>query len=363
MIPFVGLREQYNLLRDEIKEKIEEVMKRSIFILGEEGVSFEREFAGYCKARFGVGVGSGTEALHLALLAAGVKPGDEVITVANTATPTASAISFANAKPVFVEIDKESYTMDPDKLKSAITQKTKVILPVHLYGQACDMDPIIETAERHNLTVIEDCCQAHGAEYKHKKVPVSEIGCFSFYPTKNLGAYGDAGMVITNNEEVEDKVMRLRNYGEVEKYKNKIKGFNSRLDELQAAVLMVKLKYLEKWNEARRKIAGRFSILIDNSEVITPVSKEYAKHVYHLYVIRSKNRDKLQSYLKERGIITAIHYPTPIHLQEAYHDLKVKKGLLPVTERYADEILSLPIYPELTEEQVNIISAAISEFR
>jgi len=360
-IPFVDLKEQYTSIENGVKLAIEEVFKKSQFILGENLRKFEDEFASYCGVKYGIGVGSGTEALHLALIACGVGPGDEVITVPNTAVPTASAISFANAKPIFVDIDPKTYTMDPSHLEEKVTPRTKVLMPVHLYGQMADMDPILKIAQKYKLKMIEDACQAHGAEYRGKKAgSMGDLGCFSFYPTKNLGAYGDGGMIITNDEKKAEKLRMLRNYGEVKKYHHRIKGFNSRLDELQAAILRVKLKYLSTWNEARRKNAKLYDELLTNDKIIKPVEADYAKHVYHLYIIRCKQRDELQKSLASVGVGTLIHYPIPIHLQEAYKNLGLKRGTLPVAEECADEILSLPMFPELKEAQIERVCEVIN---
>lgn len=362
MIPFSEVKTQYESIKDEIREAFDQVFESSWFILGKNVEAFENEFASYCRAKFGVGVGSGTEALHLALLACEVQPGDEVITVANTAVPTISAISFARAKPVFVDIDPDTYTISPMLIEEKITEKTKVILPVHLYGQSADMDPILKIAKRHKLKVIEDACQAHGAEYNGKKVgALGDLGCFSFYPSKNLGAYGDAGMVMTNDHELAKRVWILRNYGQKKRYYHDIKGFNSRLDELQAAFLRKKLKHLNKWNERRRQLAQIYS---DNlcKTVIKPIEKDYAYHIYHLYVIRCQRREELQRFLSENEIQTLIHYPVPVHLQQAYLDLNITPGSLPITEKYSNEILSLPMYPELKDDDVFYVADKINDF-
>ena len=360
-IPYLDLKEQSLSIKKEIEEAINRVIfNNSNFILGEELEKFEKEFAGYCNISYARGVGNGTAALYLSLLAIDIKPGDEVITVPNTAVPTVSAISSTHAVPVFVDIDPETYTIDPNKIEEKITQKTKAIIPVHLYGHPADMDPILEVAKKYNIEVIEDCAQAHGTLYKGKKVgSFGDLGCFSFYPSKNLGAFGDAGMITTNNPGLAEKVRLLRNYGcnDQEKYMHEIKGFNSRLDEIQAAILRVKLKHLDTWNEKRRKLAKFYNENLKN--VITPIEKSYAKHVYHLYVIRTKKRDELQKYLKENGIGTLIHYPIPIHKQKAYSEIKDN---FPISEKYANEILSLPMYPELKEEQVLEVSKKINSF-
>lgn len=375
MIPFVDLAKQYITIKEEIDQAISRVLKRGWFILGEELASFEKAFAKYCTANYAVGVGSGTEALHLSLLACGVEPGDEVITVPNTAVPTISAIDFANAKPVFVDIDPETYTMDPNNLdeylkkryesnNSQSVKKPKAVIPVHLFGHPADMDPIMDIARKYEMKVIEDACQAHGAEYKGKKVgSIGGVGCFSFYPTKNLGAYGDGGMVITDDEDIAKRLRMVRNYGEEKKYYNVIRGFNSRLDEIHAAILKVKLNHLDRWNEIRRNYAGLYNTLLKDGPVTTPIEKENAKHIFHLYVIRSKTRDKLQERLKDKGIVTSIHYPDPIHFQPAYQDLGYKKGDFPISEKYAAEILSLPMFPELTKDEIEFIAQAIMEFQ
>ncbi|OGC04151.1 erythromycin biosynthesis sensory transduction protein eryC1 [candidate division WOR-1 bacterium RIFOXYA12_FULL_43_27] len=363
-IPFGDLRAQYLQIQQEVDDAVQRVLKRGWYILGEELAVFEKEFAEYCESLYAIGVGSGTEALHLSLVAAGINPGDEVITVPNTAVPTVSAISFAGAVPRFVDIDPNTYTMDPQKLESAITSKTKAIIPVHLYGQCTDMDPILDIAKRHGLIVIEDACQAHGALYKGKKAgSIGEMGCFSFYPSKNLGALGDGGMVVTSNLELAEKVKLLRNYGQIKRYHHKIKGYNSRLDEIQAAILRVKLKYLDAWNELRRNKAGLYDFLIkDMDGIITPTEAIYAKHVYHLFVVRYVQRDKLQTFLTEKGVETLIHYPIPVHLQESYQGLGYTKGSFPVAEDYANKILSLPIYPELSDRDMVCVVEEIKAF-
>ncbi len=371
MIPFGNLHQQYLTIKDEINAAIQEVLDSGWFILGKQCEAFEQEFAEYCGARHGIGVGSGTEALHLALLAAGVEPGDEVITVPNTAVPTISAISFAQAIPRFVDIDPMAYLMDVERLavllKTEIEQKgnqrIKVILPVHLYGQCADMAPILELARKYQLVVIEDVAQAHGAEYKGKKAgTMGDMGCFSFYPSKNLGAYGDGGMIITDDNTLAERLKLLRNYGQEKRYYHKIKGFNSRLDEMQAAILRKKLRHLDNWNHQRRQHAALYYSLLEHEPVITPVEAAHNRHVYHLYVIRTQDRDRLQSYLREHGIGTLIHYPIPVHLQEAYADLDIPHGTFPAAEGCAGEILSLPMFPELGAVQIEEICSCIHEF-
>jgi dTDP-4-amino-4,6-dideoxygalactose transaminase len=362
MIPVVDLKRQYNSIKGDIDKAINEVLKSGWFILGENVKKFENEFARYCGAKFGIGVASGTDALQLALRAYDIGTNDEVITVSNTAFPTAVAISYAGAKPIFVDID-QAYTIDVSKVEEWITGRTKAILPVHLYGQPADMGPLTELAEKHGLKIIEDACQAHGAKYNGKKVgSLGDVGCFSFYPTKNLGAYGDGGMVVTNDGKTAEKLRLLRDYGQTERYRHAIKGYSSRLDEIQAAILRVKLKKLDRWNNARRRNARLYNKMLEG-KVITPTERANSKHVYHLYVIRTEHRDKLREWLKAKGVLTDIHYPTPIHLQEAYADLGLRKGSLPITEQYAKEILSLPMYPELTEREMLHVADAIDSFK
>lgn len=362
-IPFLDLARQYQAMKDEIDAAMARVFSRAWFILGEEGEAFEREFAQYLGASHGVGCGSGTEALHLALLACGVEPGDEVITVPNTAVPTISAISFANAVPRLVDIDPATYTMDVRQVEAAITPRTKVLMPVHLYGQSADLAPLLAIARQHNLRLIEDACQAHGATYgAHRTGALGDAGCFSFYPSKNLGAYGDGGFVCTNNPEIDKRLRLLRNYGQTRRYYHATKGFNSRLDELQAAVLRAKLVYLDRWNESRRALAKRFDALLQDLPIALPQQAAWGKHVFHLYVIRTPERDRLCSFLAERGIQTIIHYPVPVHLQEAYRDLNIPAGALPEAEKAAREIVSLPFYPELREEEMEFVAATIKEF-
>jgi len=363
MIPFGDLKRQYVSIKGEVDAAVAKVFDDGWFILGKQGEEFEKEFAKYNGCKYAVGVGSGTEALHLSLIASGIGAGDEVLTVSNTAAFTVSAISFANAKPVFVDVDKDFYTIATDDIERHITKKTKAIIPVHLYGQSADMGPIIEIAKKHGLKVIEDACQAHGTEYKGQQVgSVGDTGCFSFYPSKNLGGYGDGGMITTNNPEIYEKLKMLRNGGQEKRYYHKIIGFNSRLDEIQAAILRVKLKYLDSWNAARQKNAALYDTLINNSKIIKPRKADYSSHNYHLYVIRTKERDRLQKHLERHGVQTLIHYPVPIHLQEAYRELNLGKGTCPVAETYADEILSLPMFPELTENEIGQVCEIINGF-
>jgi len=362
MIKMVDFGREYKEIGEEISEAINRVLNSGWFILGEEAEKLEEEFSNYIGTKFGVAVNSGSDALYLAIKALGVGSGDEVITVSHTFVSTVDAIVRNGAMPVFVDIDPETYTMDVTQIEDKITEKTKAIIPVHLYGYPADMDSINAIAKKYNLFVIEDACQAHGAEYKGKKVgSIGDIACFSFYPTKNCGAYGDGGMIVTNNEEIAKKLSMLRNYGQSQKYYYDFIGINSRLDEIQAAVLRVKLKHLDDWNEKRRSIAMLYNELLKNANVITPVEKEYARHVYHLYVIRSKKRDELQQYLLKNGIQTQIHYPVPVHKQKSYLDLGYKIHL-PVTEKICNEILSLPMYPWLNEKEVINIAERIKDF-
>ena len=361
MIPFIDLKKEYAEISEEITHAIQRVLKNGYFILGEEIEKFEREFSRYIGTKYGIGVNSGSDALFLALKALGINKGDEVITVSHTFISTVDAIVRNGIKPVFVDIEPETYCIDVTKIEEKITKNTKVILPVHLYGHPVDMEPIMDIAKKYNLFIIEDACQAHGAEYKGKRVGgIGDIGCFSFYPTKNIGAYGDAGMIVTNNEELANKLKMMRNYGSSKKYYHEFVGVNSRLDEIQAAVLRVKLKYLDEWNERRRKITKVYNKLLKDSEVVIPIEKEYAKHSYYLYVVRTKDRNKLQQYLSANGIQTMIHYPIPIHKQKAYLNLGFNIRL-PVTEKACNEILSLPMYPWLSEDEVSSIAEVVKK--
>lgn len=360
MIPFVDLKAQYRSIKGEIDTAIQGVLEKGSFILGEEVAAFENEFASYCGARYAMGVNSGTSALHLALLAGGIGPGDEVITVSFTFVATIAAIRYCDARPVFVDIDPVSYTMDVPQIERAITKKTKAILPVHLYGQAADVDAILEIARRHNLLVIEDAAQAHGTEYKGRRIgSIGDMGCFSFYPGKNLGAYGEGGMVVTNNPEYARTIRMLRDWGAEKKYEHKLKGYNYRLEGLQGAILRVKLRCLEEWTKARREHAKLYNQLLEGSGVATPKEVPDTRHVYHVYAIRTPDRSKLQSALQEQGIQTNIHYPFPVHLLEAHADLGYKSGDFPVSEQLAATELSLPMFPELTDEQINTVCTAV----
>lgn len=361
-VPFVDLQTQFLALREEIMAAVESVMKRSAFILGSEVEEFERNFAAYCGAKYAVGVASGCDALLWALKACGIGPGNEVITVANTFIATVLAISMAGAKPVLVDCLEDTYEIDPSAVERAITPRTKAILPVHLYGQSADMDAIMAIAQRHGLVVIEDAAQAHGAMYKGKMCGTfGKVGCFSFYPGKNLGAYGDGGAIVTNDEQIADRVRMLRNYGQPRKYDHDIIGWNSRLDTIQAAVLNVKLKRLTSWNEARRQHAALYRELLADLPVQLPVEAPNVLHVYHLFVVRVPARDNVLKDLEARGISCGIHYPVPVHLQKAYQHLGYRRGAFPVSEKVAGEILSLPMYPELTPEQIAYVCKQIRE--
>jgi dTDP-4-amino-4,6-dideoxygalactose transaminase len=361
MVPFVDLKAQYHTIQKEIDVAIARVLETSQFVLGQEVSSFEEEFAAYCQARYGVGVNSGTSALHLALLAAGLGPGDEVVTIPFTFVATVAAVCYTGAKPVFVDIEPESFTMDVTQIEKAINKRTKAILPVHLYGQPADMDPILDIARRHKVKVIEDAAQAHGAEYKGKRVgSLGDLGCFSFYPGKNLGAYGEGGMIVTNNPEYARTVRMLRDWGQERKYYHDLKGYNYRLEGMQGAILRVKLRHLEAWIEARRKHAAQYNETLPDRGVQIPKEMPYARHVYHIYGIRTPQREGLQGSLNGKGIQTGIHYPIPVHLQKAYADLGYRNGDFPHSEQAANEVLSLPMFAELTKAQ---ISSVVREIR
>ena len=360
MIPYGDLKAQYHSIKAEIDAAIAGVLESSQFALGTEVAEFEKEFAAYCTSVEAIGVNSGTSALHLALLAAGVGPGDEVITTPFTFVATVAAIQYVGATPVYVDIDPESYNLDPAQLESAITSRTKAILPVHLYGQPADMDPIRAAARPRGIAVIEDAAQAHGAEYKGKRAgSLAELACFSFYPGKNLGAYGEAGAVVTSNPDHARTVRLLRSWGESRRYYHDLRGFNYRMEGLQGAILRVKLRYLERWTEARRAHAVVYDSLLKDSGVATPRQMSYARHVYHVYAIRTRHRDALIESLRAADIQYGIHYPIPIHLQPAYRDSRYSEGAFPVAERVASEILSLPIYPELQRSQIERVCEVV----
>lgn len=359
-VPFVDLAAQYPTIATEIDEAIAKVIRGADFILGREVGLFEEEFAAYCEARYAVGVDSGTSALELALRVYEIGPGDEVITAANTFIASALAISHTGATPVLVDVDPYTYTIDVAGIAKAITPRTKAILPVHLYGHPADMDPIRQLAEKHGLVVIEDACQAHGARYKGKRTgSLGHAAAFSFYPGKNLGAFGDGGMVVTNDRDIAKRLEMLRNYGQREKYHHQFRGYNRRLDTLQAAILRVKLKHLEEWNAARRKNAELYQEFLEGAGVVTPAEAPGAESVWHLYVIRTEDRDTLRKSLVSRGISAGIHYPIPIHLQPAYKDLGHKHWDFPITEACAQRILSLPMYAELTPELIKYVAESV----
>ena len=363
-VPFVDLKAQYRPIAKEIDQAISDVVQSTAFILGKEVSLLEAEFAAYCETDYAIGVDSGTSALELALRAYGIGLGDEVITVANTFIATALAISYTGARPILVDIDPQTYTIDINKIEEVITPQTKAIIPVHLYGHPADMDPILEIARRYDLIVIEDACQAHGAKYKGRHVGgIGQAAAFSFYPAKNLGAYGDGGMVLTNDEKVAETIRILRDVGQKEKYHHVLKGYNHRLDNLQAAVLRVKLRYLDEWNAARQQHAKLYQQLLVDSDVVTPTTGDYAEAVWHLYVIRVKERDALRASLWDAHRIgTGIHYPIPIHLQPAYRELGYKEGDFPKTETVAGQILSLPMFAELNPEMITYTVESISSY-
>ncbi|MBN1121769.1 MAG: DegT/DnrJ/EryC1/StrS family aminotransferase [Anaerolineae bacterium] len=362
-IPLVDLQAQYRTIKPEIDAAIQQVIDTTDFILGHAVGEFEAAFADYCQAAFAIGLNSGTDALCLALRAVGVGPGDKVITTPHTFIATAEAITMCGAVPVFVDIDPVTYNIDPALVEDAVTSKTKALLPVHLYGQPADMDPLLEIAQRHNIRVIEDAAQAHGALYKgHRVGTLGNAACFSFYPGKNLGAYGDAGAVTTNDPDVAQEIRLLRNHGRAAKYEHDRVGFNNRMDGIQGAVLKVKLKHLDTWNEKRAKIAAMYTELLGDS-VETPTVPDWAVSSWHLYVIRVEQRDRLFERLRKAGIGVGIHYPIPLHLQPAYTDLGHKEGDFPHAEAAAKSILSLPMYPELSDSQIEIIVEAVKQSR
>jgi dTDP-4-amino-4,6-dideoxygalactose transaminase len=360
VIPFVDLKAQYAGIREEVNAAIQGVLDSCQFTLGSEVAKFEEEFAAYSGSTIGIGVNTGTSALHMALLAADIGPGDEVITVPFTFVATVAAIHYTGATPVLVDVDPVTFTMDPAKLEAAITPRTKAIMPVHLYGQTADMDPILAIAKKHNLVVVEDAAQAHGAEYKGRRAgSLGDMACFSFYPGKNLGAYGEGGMVTTNNAAYARKIRMLRDWGAEKKYHHVLKGYNFRLEGIQGAVLRVKLKYLEKWTEQRRAAAARYDAAFAGSAVRAPKAHAHNRHVYHIYAIRTAQRAEWMEALGAQGIQSGIHYPFPVHLLPAYEDLGYKAGDFPESERAASEVMSLPMFPELTQQQTTTVTAAV----
>ena len=363
MIPIVDLKAQYHALKPEIDAAIAHVLETSQFVLGSEVAAFEEEFAAYSGAKYAVAVNSGTSALHLSLLAAGVNEGDEVITVPFTFVATVATIRYVRARPVFVDIEPETFNIDVSQIERAITPRTKAIMPVHLFGQTVDLDPILEIARRHNLVVIEDAAQAHGEEYKGRRTgALGEMGCYSFYPGKNLGAYGEGGAIVTNDEAHAKSLRLLRNWGMEERYHHLIPGYNYRMEGMQGAILRVKLKYLEQWTEARRAHGALYNRLLASVPgVTTPTVMPFARHVFHVYALRVAHRAAIQQALKEEGIASAVYYPVPLHLLAAHKDLGHRPGEFPVAEQMCREELSLPVYPELTDAQIERIAAIVRE--
>ncbi len=362
MIPFLDLKAQYQQLKPEIDAAITRAIDSTQFVLGPEVEAFEERFASYCNVRHCVAVNSGTSALHLALLAAGIGPGSEVITVSMTFVATTAAILFSGAEPVFVDVDPVTWTMNPRLIEAAITPRTRAILPVHLHGLMADMDEIMEIAGRHNLVVIEDAAQAHGAEYRGRRAgSIGDLGCFSFYPGKNLGAYGEGGAVVSNNAEFARRISLLRDWGQESKYNHVVQGYNYRMDAIQGAVLNVKMNYIEAWTEARRSIASHYDHLLKKHRSRRPLPPAHSRHVYHVYAVGLARRDEAQRALQAAGIGFGIHYPVPVHLQKAYAGTKYGAGNLPITELLANQFLSLPIYAELRQEQVSEVVAELEK--
>lgn len=361
MIPILSLTEQYKSLKDEMNKAVLEVLESGYYILGPNVQKIEKTIAEYCGCKRAVACANGTDALHLALRALGIGQGDEVITTAFTFVATTETIGIVGATPVFADINPETFNIDVNDIESKITEKTKAILPVHLYGQPADMDPIMEIAKKHNLYVIEDCAQAIGASYKGKKVgSFGDFGCFSFFPTKNLGCYGDGGMITTDNDEYAEKIIALRNHGGKNRYYHDQLGLNSRLDEVQAAILNVKFPHINKWNDRRREIAYKYNELFkDVSEIVTPKEISSVNSVYHQYTVRVPNRDELQKEMHEAGVMCMIYYPIPLHKQEVHSKLNLPKNYLPITEKATEVVLSLPIYPDLTEEQIITVAETL----
>ena len=360
MIPFVDLKSQYLSIKAEVDAAILKTIESCAFTLGPDVAAFENDFAAYSTVKHGIAVNNGTSALHLALLAAGIGEGDEVITVPFTFVASVAAIYYSRATPVFVDIDPRTFTMDPAKIEAAITPRTKAILPVHLYGQCADMDPILAIAKKHNLVVIEDACQAHGAEYKGRRAgSMGDMGAFSFYPGKNLGAYGEGGLVSTNNPEFNRTIRMLRDWGAEKKYQHVLKGYNYRMEGIQGAVLRVKLKYLEGWTEQRRAAAAHYARFFAGSNVRTPEALAHNRHVYHIYAIRTAHRTEWMDALNKQGIASGIHYPIPVHLLPAYADLGYQAGQFPHSEAAANETMSLPMFPELTAQQCQTVATAV----
>lgn len=360
-VPFIDFSEQYQVIKEEIDVGLRAVFEKGNFILGEEEKDFENDFARYCEAEYAIGVNSGTDALYLALAAVDAGPGDEVILPSFTFIATALCISYTGATPVFIDVEDRTCNLDPAKLEGLITGKTKAIIPVHLYGQSANMNEINAIAKKHNITVIEDACQAHGATYNKKKIgSVGNIACFSFYPTKSLGGFGDGGMIVTNDKGIYEKCVMLRDYGRLGRYEHKIKGYNSRLDTVQAVVLSAKLKHLDQWNQMRVKAAQKYYSKLEGVKGIKFIRcQEDRTHVFQTFAVRVKNRDQICQKMQEKGIGVLIHYPIPVHLQEAYSDAGYKKGDLPLSEQMADEVLSLPMFPHITDEQIDYVCSTL----
>ena len=362
-VPFLDLKAHHAPMFEEFDGAIHEVIENSAFAGGPFVERFEQEFATYCGSSYAIGVGNGTDALWLTLLALGIGEGDEVITVPNTFIATAEAITYCQARPVFVDVDENTFTMNPAELEKSLTERTKAIIPVHLFGQPADMDPILEFARANGLFVIEDAAQAHGAEYKGRKAgTMGDAGCFSFYPGKNLGAFGEAGAIVTNDPELRDQIQMLRDHGQSRKYYHTLMGWNCRMDGIQAAVLSIKLRHLDKANSLRREHALHYNQAFAGiDEVRTPFEARYSQHVYHVYAIRVQERDAVLRQLQEKGVGCAVHYPVPVHLQEACGNLGYQKGAFPIAENLADEFLSLPMFPELTEEQIEHVARSVTD--
>ncbi len=362
-VSFIDFKEQNQLIKDEVDAGFKKVFEKGDFILGEQAQIFENAFARYCEVQYGVGVNSGTDALHLALQAIDIQEGDEVIVPTHTFIATALCVSFCRAKVVFVDIEEKTYNIDPKSFERAITKKTKAVIPVHIYGQPANMDEIIAIARKHGIKVVEDAAQAHGSRYKGKRVgSLGDVACFSFYPTKSLGACGDAGMIVTNNKEIYERALMLRDYGRKGRYEHKIKGTNSRLDTLQAVVLNAKLKHLDQWNDMRAQKAASYAKLLSSIPgVVAPITASDRTHVFQTYAICVPNRDRVMETMKNKGIGVLIHYPIPLHLQEAYSDLGYKKGVLPVAEKVANNILSLPMFPHISQEQIEVVIKVLKE--
>lgn len=362
-VAFLDLRRQYQSVRKDIDAAVKNVLSSGRYVLGKEVDAFEDEFSRYCGSRFGIGVASGTEALYLALLACGIKAGDEVITVPNAGIPSTVAIELTGAVPVFTDVDPATYNIDPARIEKAITRKTKAIIPVHLYGQCADMDAVRKIAFKRGLKIIEDACQAHGASYKGRRAgSMGDAGCFSFYPTKNLGCYGDGGLIVTSDKRLAEKMRMLRDYGQAKRYVHEYKGINSRLDEIQAAILRVKLKYLDSYNRKRAEIAETYGSMINNRLIDKPEAAPYGKHVFHLYVVTCRQRERLRGHLMRNGVESLVHYPATVYLQKAYSSLKGRNSC-PVSEVLSNRVLSLPLYPEMEQGEIELVSRTINKFR